>query len=70
MLYKQGQPVTSKEAQTLRQAYLSQDLREYMVKREKWHNTTPEKICWIDPTHELNRQNKNFKIYTQMPANE
>ena len=45
MLYKQGIPVTSKILQTLCRAYLSQGLREYMIKREKWAQSTPEQIC-------------------------
>ena len=61
MLYKQGQPVTSKEAQTLRRAYLSQDLRKYIVNREKWHNTTPEKICWIAHHRAIQHMNSTNK---------
>ena len=46
MLYKQGQPVTSREAKTLRRAYLSQDLLQHMKQREKWkRESTAEKIC-------------------------
>ena len=45
MLYIQGKPITSKAPQTLRRAYLSQGLREYMIQREKWAQSTPEQIC-------------------------
>jgi hypothetical protein len=35
MLYKQGQPVTSKEAKTLRRVS-QQDLRQHMKQRKNW----------------------------------
>ena len=46
MLYNYGQPTTSKEAITLRRAYLSHDLRHHMIHRENWEQHVPDTICW------------------------
>ena len=76
MLYKQGQPVTSKEAKTLRRAYLSQDLLQHMKQREKWKSeSTAEKICWIAHQRALQRMNSTNKtrvhkfIHRWLPTN-
>jgi hypothetical protein len=73
ILYKQGQPVTSKEAKTLQRAYLSQDLLQHMMQRENWKSeSTAEKICGIAHQRALQRMNSTdrtrlhkfiFKIY-------
>lgn len=46
MLYTRGQPITSKEAPTLRTAILSIDLIDHMTKREDWHPSIPGTISW------------------------
>jgi hypothetical protein len=75
MLYKQNKPVTSKIPQTLRQAYLSQGLREYMIHREKWTQSTPEQICWTAHQRAIKRMNPTDKtrilkfIHRCLPTN-
>ena len=75
MLYKQGKPVTSKESDTLRRAYLSQDLREHMINREKWQDNTPDKICWTAHQRAIQRMNSTDKtrilkfIHRCLPTN-
>jgi hypothetical protein len=76
MLYKQGQPVTSKEAKTLRRAYLSQDLLQHMKQRENWKSeSTSDKICCIAHQRALQRMNLTDKnrlhkfIHKWLPTN-
>jgi hypothetical protein len=61
MVYKQGRPITSKTPQTLQRAYLSQGLREYMIKQEKWAQNTPDKVCWIAHQRAIQRMNSTNK---------
>jgi hypothetical protein len=76
MLYKQGQPVTSKEAQTLQSAYLSHDLLQHIKQRENWKSeSTAEKICWIAHQCTLQRMTPTDKtllhkfIHRWLPTN-
>jgi hypothetical protein len=65
MLYEQGQPVTSKEAKTLRRAYLSQDLLQHKKQRENWKSeSNADKICWI--AHQRALQCMNLTDKTQL----
>jgi hypothetical protein len=76
ILYKQKQPVTSKEAKTLRRAYLSQGLLQHMKQRENWKSeSTADKICWTAHQRALQRMNPTDKtrlhkfIHSWLPTN-
>ena len=61
MLYIEGRPVTSNEANTIRTAYLSKLLRKHMIQREQWQAHVPDLINWAAHKRSLNKLNKMDK---------
>jgi hypothetical protein len=46
MLYINGTPITQNLAKEIRNAWMTQDLREYMTEHFEWANTTSDTIDW------------------------
>ena len=46
MLYIKGKPITRNIAKEIRNAWTTQDLREYMTEHFGWNNTTADDIDW------------------------
>jgi hypothetical protein len=65
MLYIEGQPTTSKETISMRNAYLSQNLRDYMIGRERWKERTPDKIWWEPHKRAIKKLNDTDKTRIQ-----
>ena len=69
MVYLQGLPITSKTENTLRCAYLSQDLRKYMTQRENWNEHIADTIWWEAHKCALNRMTTTNKTRIQKFVN-
>ena len=75
MLYIEGEPTTSKEALLLRRAYLSQNLRQYIIGREKWKEQTPDLVWWEAHKRSIQRLNPTDRtriqkfIHRALPTN-
>ena len=65
MLYINAQPITSKETENLRSAYLSQNLRSYMIVREEWKDRTPDTIWWEPHKRAIKKLNGTNKTRIQ-----
>jgi hypothetical protein len=74
-LYLNGKLVTAEFTKQLRKAYLSIELREYMVKANKWSQPTLDKIWWEGFENAINTVTTDRKrfiqkfIHNKLPTN-
>jgi hypothetical protein len=60
-----GKLITADYTKVLRKAYLSMDLREYLIKSNKWKNNIIDKIWWEGYENSINSINPSKKRFIQ-----